>query len=126
MIEEKQAKEGLSDEQVDKALELLISISRDGIVGKFSTESIDMALKAINHDADVATAEEEAKIRGKNEKVEETLRKKSKGDGMPNLDGKNRNPEPDKGKRNLGAIERMANESGNIWERGHMKREKYY
>ena len=126
-IEEKQAAEGLSDEQVDAAMDFLIGIVRDGLMGKFTPESIDMAFKAINHDADVTNAAEEAEVRGKNAKVEATLRKKSKGDGTANLDGKNGNGgvQPRKG-RSLGALEKFGSENRTIWERGNEKREKYH
>ena len=42
-----------------------------------------MALKAINHDADVAVANQEGLVQGKNTKVEEKLRTKKEGDGVP-------------------------------------------
>lgn len=84
-----QAEMKLSDDDVDAAMELLITIVKDGVVGKFTTESIKMALKAINHDNDVATAEQEAEVRGKNARVEEELRKPTMGDGMPQMQSKN-------------------------------------
>lgn len=88
-LEEYQQKNGLSDEQVDNAMEFVMRIVKDGVMGKFSAETLDMAMKAINHDNDVANANLEGEVRGKNTKVEETLRKPSQGDGVPNLDGKN-------------------------------------
>lgn len=125
-IDEKQAALGLSDEDVDKAMELLVGIVRDGLVGKFSPESIDLAVKAINHDADVQEAAHEAEVRGKNAKVEATLRKNASGDGTANLDGKNGDggvrPKP---KRDLGALERFGSENRTIWERGNEKRTRY-
>lgn len=89
MLDEYQQRNGLSDEQVDKAMELLMTIIKDGVMGKFTAESIDMAMKAINHDIDVATAGHEGEVRGKNTKIEEKLRKQQKGDGIPNMDGAN-------------------------------------
>lgn len=124
-LEEMQAQQGLTDEQVDKAMEFLVNIMKDGIVGKFSPESIAMALKAINHDADVNQAAEEAEVRGKNAKVEETLRRNTKGDGTANLDGKNGTGGMQKPRRNLGALERFGSENRTIWERGNEKRTKY-
>ena len=53
-----------------------------------------MALKAINHDTDVATASEEGEIRGKNAKAEAKLRKPTRGDGTPTLAGANNAPAP--------------------------------
>lgn len=93
-IDEKQKAENLTDEQVDKALGWLVGIVRDGIKGKFSPESIDMAFKAINHDEDVAVAAEEAEIRGKNAKIDEKLRKREAGDGTAALAGSNNGTVP--------------------------------
>lgn len=89
MLEQYQQKNGLSDEQVDKSMEFILGIIKDGVMGKFSPETLDMAMKAINYDTDVANADHEGEVRGKNTKIEETLRKRSEGDGIPNLDGKN-------------------------------------
>lgn len=91
-----QAEMGLSDDEVDAAMGLLINIVKDGVVGKFSAESIKMAMKAINHDADVATADHEAEVRGKNARVTEELRKPMQGDGMPQMDSKNGGGQPRK------------------------------
>ena len=85
MLDEYQQKNGLTDEQVDAAMEFLLGIIKDGVMGKFTAESIDMAMKAINHDVDVETAGHEGEVRGKNTKIEEKLRKRQKGDGIPNL-----------------------------------------
>lgn len=88
-----QSENGMTDEEVDKVMEFLIGISRDGVMGKFSPESIDMAMKSINHDTDVSVAGTEGEIRGRNSKIEEKLRKpNSAGDGMPNLAGSNNAP----------------------------------
>lgn len=84
-----QSEMGLSDDEVDAAMALLITIVKDGVVGKFTNESIKMAMKAINHDADVAAADHEAEVRGKNARVTEELRKPKQGDGMPQMGGKN-------------------------------------
>lgn len=84
-----QSEMSLSDEDVDSAMALLITIVRDGVVGKFTPESIKMALKAIKHDEDVANADHEAEVRGKNARVTEELRKPTMGDGMPQMSSKN-------------------------------------
>jgi hypothetical protein len=84
-----QSERGMSDEQIDKLVELLLGIVRDGVMGKFSTETLDMACKALNYDADVAAAGEEGEIAGRNAKVVEKLRKSKKGDGTAPIGGKN-------------------------------------
>lgn len=120
-IEELQQKNNLTDEQVDEALLMLVHNAADIVMGKFTPEALDMAMKAINHDNDVATAAHEAEVRGKNTKVEEKLRK-PKGDGMPALNGKNGGGGAAKPKRNLGALDNFGDNNKTIWERGNEKR----
>lgn len=84
-----QAQRGMTDEQIDKVVDLLLGIVRDGVMGKFSTETLDMACKALNYDTDVAAAGEEGEIAGRNAKVVEKLRKSRQGDGTAPLGGKN-------------------------------------
>lgn len=115
--------EGYGEEELNSAVEFLVGIMRDGIVGRFSRESIDMALNALNHDEDVEQASAEGEIRGKNARVEETLRKRSRGDGMATLDGggaaSGGRPMPD-----MGALDRYDNSTKDIWERGGERRRK--
>lgn len=92
MLQQAQDELGLSDEQIDQAVDLLMAIANDAIVGKFSRESLDMALKALNHDADMATAREEGAVEGRNAKIEEKLRKPKSSDGVPMLGGSNNAP----------------------------------
>lgn len=87
-----QREKGLSDEQVDEVMKYLVGIVTDGIMGKFSAESINMALNALNYDTDVATARTEGTVAGRNAKIEERLRKPTTGDGVPNLSGSNNAP----------------------------------
>ncbi len=89
MIEQLQQEEGLSDEDIDRAMEYLVGIMKNGILGKFSKESVLMALNALDHDSDVAAAEEEGRVAGRNTKIQEKLRQRDKGDGTANLAGKN-------------------------------------
>lgn len=84
-----QSERGMSDEEIDKVVDLLLGVVRDGVMGKFSRETLDMACKALNHDADVAAAGEEGEVAGRNAKITENLRKSAKGDGTAPLGGKN-------------------------------------
>lgn len=84
-----QEENGWTDEQTDAALEALIRIADDMIMGKFSTEAVKMMMDANNYDADIANAQQEGEVRGRNSKIEEKLRKAQSGDGTPHLDGKN-------------------------------------
>lgn len=122
VIEGLQEKNGLSDDQIDQAMGLLLGIIKDGIVGKFTAESIDMAMKAINHDADVTAANHEGVVQGKNTKVEEKLRKPSKGDGVAPLGGSNGSVRPSRTRQSLGALDNFDDNNQTIWERGNEKR----
>ena len=121
-LEKMQQENGLSDDDIDKAMDFLVAIVRDGIMGKFTRESVTMALKAIKHDSDVELADREGEMRGRNTKIEEKLRKTSRNDGTANLGSKNGGSKsaaremPD-----LGAIDQNYG-TQNIWERGGEKR----
>jgi len=123
-IESVQKKNNLSDDEVDKAMQLLQQIVTDGVMGKFTPETLDIAMKAINHDVDVKNAGEEGEVRGKNAKIEEKLRTSKKTDGTPNLDGKSGGTgSGERDMPHLGALDRV--EDGDIFSRGGMKRTKY-
>lgn len=84
-----QSERGMSDEEIDGVVDFLLTIVRDGVMGKFSPETLDLACKAVNYDADVAAAGEEGEVAGRNAKITENLRKSAKGDGTAPLGGKN-------------------------------------
>lgn len=121
-LEGMQGEKGLSDDDIDRAMELLIGIVRDGIVGKFTPESIDMALRALNHDADVAVASREGEVKGRNSRIEEKLRRRGRGDGTANLDGKNGGGGAGREMPDLGALNRYDDGGQTIWERGGERR----
>lgn len=121
-IERLQREKGLTDDDIDGAMEFLLNIIRDGILGKFTRESILMALKALNYDGDILQADREGEVRGRNSKIEERLRKRVKSDGTASLGSKHGGGNvasrelPD-----LGAIDQNYG-TQNIWERGGEKR----
>ena len=121
-VEAMQREDGLSDEEIDKAMEFLVGIMKDGVLGKFSPESIRMALAAINHDDDVATAAREGEVKGRNTKIEEKLRRSQRGDGTANLDGKNGGGGKARDMPDLGALNRYDDGGQTIWERGGERR----
>lgn len=98
LLEKIQQERQLGDETIDAAMDLVMRMANEAIVGKFTEETINMALNAINHDADIDNARTEGITAGRNAKIEEKLRKPKKGDGMPNLAGSNNSP-TDKGKK---------------------------
>ena len=121
MLNDMQQEEGLSDDDIDGAMEFLVGIMKDGILGKFTRESVTMAMNAINHDGDVAVAEREGEVRGRNARIEEKLRRGRRGDGTAVLDGRNGGGGgrdiPD-----LGALNRYDDGGQTIWERGGERR----
>ena len=120
-IEQVQKEDGLTDEEIDQAMGFLIGIMKDGLLGKFTSESIRMAVKAIRHDSDVEAANHEGEIKGRNSKIQERLRKGERSDGTANLAGRNGGGNGNTRPMELGAIDRDYG-SKNIWERGGEKR----
>jgi hypothetical protein len=88
-----QAKNSLSDEDIDEAISFLIKLGHDCNLGKITEEGLDMAMKAIRHDVDVAEAEHEGVVRGRNEKITNEVKRRA-GDGTPRLDGKSHQAQP--------------------------------
>lgn len=84
-----QEERGMSDEQIDAVADAMLTVVKDGVMGKFSRETLEMFVNAINHDSDVANASEEGRVAGRNAKIVEGLRKQNKGDGTSPLNGKN-------------------------------------
>lgn len=121
-IDAMQAERGISDEDVDKAMALLDGIGKSVVLGVITPEFIEIALKAINHDTDVAAANEEGIVAGKNTKVEEKLRKSKKGDGTAPLEGRNNSAAPQRKQPSLGALDNFGQGNTTIWERGNEKR----
>ncbi len=92
LLEQIQQEKQLGDETIDAAMDLVMRIANEAIVGKFTAETINMALNAVNHDADVQNARTEGTVAGRNAKIDEKLRKPKTGDGTPNLAGSNNAP----------------------------------
>ena len=84
-----QEERGMSDDEIDAVADAMLTVVKDGVMGKFSKETLEMFVNAINHDSDVASASEEGRVAGRNDKIVEGLRKRNKGDGTAPLNGKN-------------------------------------
>lgn len=123
-LEQIQQEKGLSDEEVDEVMQVLGQIVADGLVGKFSAESFELAQKAVNHDRDVESAGYEGEVRGKNTQIEEKLRKRNAGDGTAQLDGRN-SVTSQNATGSLGALDNFGDGVQDIWSRGGEKRTKY-
>ncbi len=87
-----QTQHGMSDEQIDEVMAALLGIVRDGVMGKFLPATLEMMVKAINHDSDVAAAGEEGEVAGRNARITEQLRRRGKGDGFAPLGGRSDPP----------------------------------
>lgn len=92
MLEKMKQERGIDDDMIDAAWEYLHHVADAAIRGTFTEADVDMALKAVNHDADVANARAEGTVAGRNAKIDEKLRKPAAGDGTPNLAGSNNAP----------------------------------
>ena len=92
MLERMKQERGISDDMIDAAWDYLHHVADAAIRGTFTEADIDMALKAVNHDADVQNARTEGTVAGRNAKIDEKLRKQKGGDGTPNLAGSNNAP----------------------------------
>ena len=74
-------------EAVDAALGVIDQMTKDAIMGKVTREAVEMAMKIVNRDADLANARSEGEIAGRNAKIEERMRRQQTGDGMPQMGG---------------------------------------
>ncbi len=84
-----QEERGMSDDEIDAVADAILTVVKDGVMGKFSKPTLELFVNAINHDSDVASASEEGRVAGRNDKIVEGLRKRNKGDGTAPLNGKN-------------------------------------
>lgn len=92
MLEKLQQEKGISDETIDAAMNLIMQMANEAILGKFTEQTVTMALNALTHDADMQNARTEGEVAGRNAKIDEQLRKPKGGDGQPNLAGSNNAP----------------------------------
>lgn len=92
MLEKLQADRGIGDATIDAAMNLIMQMANEAILGKFTEQTVLMALNAVTHDADLANARTEGEVAGRNAKIDEQLRKPKGGDGQPSLAGSNNAP----------------------------------
>lgn len=82
-----QSEDGVSDEDIDEAMAFLVGVMKDALLGKFTPDTVRMAINALHHDGDVEHAAREGEVKGRNEKISEKLRKRAASDGVPMLGG---------------------------------------
>lgn len=118
-----QQSEGLSDDEMDGLLTQLAQSATDFISGKITTEALNGVLRSTRYSADVENAEREGEVRGRNQKIDAKLKKRTAGDGVPELGSQNQKAEPKrKSMPELGALEQASN-GGDIW--AGLKRTRY-
>lgn len=124
LLDNMAAERGVSDDAIDGAMKQLASICKDFMLGKISAETIEMMLKAQNHDRDVADAKYEGEVAGRNAKIEEKFRSAKKGDGLAHVGGKGIPVKPKAPRRDLGALENYGDDYKDVYELGGAKRVK--
>lgn len=77
------SEKGLTDEQAIGIFEKVNQIGFDAIEGVYTRESFEMAYNAMNYAADVDKARKEGERDGRNERIEEKLKKVTKPADMP-------------------------------------------
>lgn len=77
------SEKGLSDEQAIQIFEKVNQIGFDAIEGIYTRESFEMAYNAMNYAGDVEKARKEGERDGRNERIEERLKKVTKPADMP-------------------------------------------
>ncbi len=108
-------------EDVDRALDKLSELAHKYYSGEFGEEEIIGMLKLLDHDKNVEEAGMAGEVKGKNAQMKERLRKPTKGDGLPDLDGGGNLPSNDVDAPDLGALNRFSGEP-DIFARGGEKR----
>lgn len=80
------AERGLTPEQDDAVMDYLNRQFTNQLVGVITPEMLELAYKGLNYDKDVAAAEESGAAAGRNQRIDEKLRK-GRGDGLPRIAG---------------------------------------
>jgi hypothetical protein len=116
VVDAKKAEVG--DETVTKAMDFIKDIYINCLTGKVTSEMLDMAIQSVNHDQDVAQAQAEGEVTGRNEQIGQKVRKARQGDGVPNIGGGSSAQMP-KPKKSMGALDRYGEGApASIWDRG--------
>ncbi|MEG1729360.1 MAG: hypothetical protein RR280_07455 [Bacteroidaceae bacterium] len=110
---------GCSEEVADKAFKLFDKVQDDAIINKIDKETWCFFIKGVTHDEDVQLANHEGEIKGRNAKIDINKKKQTVPYEIPpTLSGNSKTNEEGKSVRNLGAIDRYADDSADIFNRG--------
>lgn len=103
ILDELQQENGLTDEQTLELFNKATDYVSSAITNLYSKEFLTAILKSMNYDKDVEEASMEGELRGRNDKIEEKLRRQEIPSGMPPTlsgDGKGKVSEVVRKKRN--------------------------
>lgn len=111
-IDKAEQEKGYTEDQIEEAVQTITQVMEDCIMGKISVETIEMVLKAKNHDQDVDEAAKEAEVKAKNDKIDRLELKKP---DLPTLSGKSN---PVKAKKKMPDVGVLANYQNNesMWK----------
>lgn len=86
VLDKWQADNGVDDATRDKVSDYINAQFANILSGIITPEMLDFAMRGLNHDKDVAAAEENGRRSGRNERIDERLRR-GRGDGVPRIGG---------------------------------------
>lgn len=90
-----QEEKGLSDDEMNALIDDICNGASNIFMGIFTSDVLESAWKSKNYDTNIAQAEMEGEVRGKNEKINELKKKTTVPEGIPaSVVGKNKVQEP--------------------------------
>lgn len=79
-----QQEKGMSDEDMEKYINECYTVVENALMGKIDSRFLEIMYKGLNYDNDVNDAAEAGVVEGRNQQIDEKLKKKE-GDGVPSL-----------------------------------------
>lgn len=84
---------GIDDDTLNKVMEKYAQLAVDFVMGKITADAIKLIQNSLNYDRDIQMADAQGQIAGRNQRIEEQLKQRRKGDGIAPLDGKGIEPQ---------------------------------
>ena len=107
-------------EHADKIGELARRLAEELLSGQLSEESIDMLRRSVCYDQDVADAQRQGEIKGRNERIDEYMIERRKASEIHDLGTSTHHNKPTIPQHIIGGL--SAADRTSIWERGNEKR----
>ena len=107
-------------EHADKIGELARRLAEELLSGQLSEESIDMLHRSVCYDQDVADAQRQGEIKGRNERIDEYMIERRKASEIHDLGTSTHHNKPTIPQHIIGGL--SAADRTSIWERGNEKR----